>query len=104
MNNADNFNPHERAGWEQIWRSNDIPPRFNSFAAPNDTVVEWADTLPPGGVVLDVGCGVGRHVLYLGGRGFQVAGVDISPSGIRLTQAACAERQILFDGHVSAMT
>ena len=104
MNNAYNSSPDERAGWEQIWRSGDIPPRFRSFAMPNDTVVAWADTIQPGGMVLDVGCGVGRHVVYLAGRGFQVAGVDISPSGIRLTQAACAERQILFDGHVSDMT
>ena len=39
----------------------------------------------------------------MGGHGFRMAGVDISPSGIRLTGVACAERQIAFDGHVCDM-
>jgi len=56
------------------------------------------------GFILDLGCGVGRHCVYLGERGFQVAGVDISPSGIHMAQEACAERQIAFDGQVSDMT
>lgn len=99
----DSLNSDEHAGWEQIWRSNDIPPRYRSFAPPNDTVVEWVEGVSPGGFILDVGCGVGRHLVYLGERGFQVAGVDISPSGIRLAQEACAERQIIADVRVSAM-
>ncbi len=93
----------ERAGWELIWRSGNIPPRYQSLAEPNPTVIEWADTLPSGAFVLDVGCGVGRHVVYLGGRGFRVAGVDISPSGIRITQEVCAERKIPVDARVSDM-
>lgn len=97
------FHPDEHAGWESIWRSGDIPPRYRSFAAPNDTVVEWVETVPPGGFILDVGCGVGRHLVYLGGRGYRVAGVDISPSGIRLSQEACAQRQIAADVRVSEM-
>lgn len=98
------YDAAERGGWEEIWRSEDIPPRYRSFAAPNDSVVAWAEMIPPGGFVLDVGCGVGRHAVYLGGRGFRMAGVDISPSGVRLAQAACAGRRIGFDGRVSPMT
>lgn len=98
------LNSKEQAGWEQIWRSGNIPPRYQSFAAANTTVVEWIETVAPGSFILDVGCGVGRHVIYLGERGFRVAGVDVSPSGIRLAQAACVERQITFDGQVSDMT
>lgn len=97
------LNSNEQAGWEQIWRSGNIPPRYQSFAAANTTVVEWVETVAPGSFILDVGCGVGRHVIYLGEQGFRVAGVDISPSGVRLAQAACAERQIAFDGQVSDM-
>lgn len=100
----DASNPDERAGWEFIWRSGDIPPRYRSIAAPNATVVEWAEALPPGGFILDVGCGAGRHVTYLGERGFRLAGVDISPTGIRMAQEACAERRITFDGRVADMT
>lgn len=101
---TDSSNSDERVGWELIWRSGDIPPRYRSFAAPNATVVEWAKTIPSGGFILDVGCGIGRHLLYLGERGFRVAGVDISPSGIRMAQEVCAQRLINFDGRVSDMT
>jgi tellurite methyltransferase len=93
----------ERVGWELIWRRGDDHPRYGSSAAPDPAVVEWAETIPSQGLVLDLGCGVGRHMVYLGERGFRMAGVNISPSGIRLTREACAGRQIIFDGHVSDM-
>jgi SAM-dependent methyltransferase len=97
-------NSEERAGWEMLFRSGVFPPRYQTLAAPNDSVVEWADTLPAGGSVLDVGCGVGRHVIYLGARGFKMSGMDLSPSGVKRSREACAERQIDFDGRVSDMT
>ncbi len=92
-----------RIGWEPIWSSDNIPDRFASFASPNDTVVDWADSLPAGAYVFDLGCGVGRHVTYLGGRGFHMMGADISPTGVQRTFAACAERGIAFDGRVCDM-
>jgi len=36
------------------------------------------------GRVLDVGCGAGRHSLYLQGRGFDVTGIDNSPLAIKV--------------------
>src|ERR1700687_3763964 len=95
--------PDEQVGWELIWRRGDDHPRYGSSAAPDPAVVGWAEAIPSQGLVLDLGCGVGRHMVYLGGRGFRMAGVDISPTGIRLTQEACADRQIAFEGHVSDM-
>jgi SAM-dependent methyltransferase len=92
-----------RVGWEPIWSSDRIPDRYATFAAPNDSVVDWANSLPPGALVLDLGCGVGRHVTYLGGRGFALAGADVSPTGMQRTSAVCAERGIAFDGHVCDM-
>jgi tellurite methyltransferase len=95
--------PNEQVGWELIWRRGDGHPRYGSSAATDANVVRWAEAIPAGSFILDLGCGVGRHVVYLGRRGFRMAGVDISPSGIRLTGVACAERQIAFDGHVCDM-
>ena len=40
------------------------------------------------GKVLDVGCGAGRHSLYLQGQGFDVVGIDNSPLAIEV----CKER------------
>src|SRR5262245_17961988 len=101
---ANSSTPDDRAGWEAIWRSGDIPPRYRTLAPPDNPIVEWANMLPANGLVLDIGCGVGRHCIYLAGRGFRVAGMDISPSGIKQTKAACAERNIPFEGRVSDMT
>ncbi len=36
------------------------------------------------GRVLDVGCGAGRHSLYLQGKGHDVVGIDISPLAIKV--------------------
>ena len=94
----------ERIGWELIWRHGNGHPRYGSYAAPDAAVTDWATALPKESFVLDLGCGVGRHVVYLIGRGFRVAGVDISPSGIRLSREACADRGISFEGQVSDMT
>ncbi|HQN19618.1 MAG TPA: class I SAM-dependent methyltransferase, partial [Syntrophobacteraceae bacterium] len=34
--------------------------------------------LPPGGSILDVGCGTGRHAIELAKRGYAVTGLDLS--------------------------
>ncbi len=36
------------------------------------------------GSVLDIGCGAGRHALYLQNKGFDVTGIDISPLAIKV--------------------
>lgn len=53
----------------------------------------FADTLPPGGEVLDLGCGSGRPVAaWLIGRGFRVTGVDASPRLIARCREAFPEQ------------
>lgn len=46
--------------------------------------------LQPGMLVLDVGCGPGRHSLSLARRGFDVVGVDHSAEFVRLARDAAA--------------
>jgi len=52
----------------------------------NDDVSAWvrrfAPLIAPGGDVLDVACGRGRHVRFLLDRGFRVTAVDIDVSGL----------------------
>lgn len=43
------------------------------------------------GRILDVGCGAGRHSLYLQDMGFEVVGIDISPKAIE----TCRSRGLL---------
>jgi 2-polyprenyl-3-methyl-5-hydroxy-6-metoxy-1,4-benzoquinol methylase len=51
------------------------------------------------GKVLDIGCGAGRHALYLQEKGHEVVGIDISPLAIK----ACKERG-LMDARVVPIT
>lgn len=44
--------------------------------APSDWVRRWVPLVRPGGTVLDVACGSGRHVRWLAEAGFRVTGVD----------------------------
>jgi SAM-dependent methyltransferase len=46
--------------------------------------------LPPGGSVLDVGCGTGRHAIELAKRGYVVTGLDLSSE--MLSRAADAAK------------
>ena len=43
---------------------------------PSDWVQRWARLIRPGGTVLDVACGSGRHFRWLAAQGFRVTGVD----------------------------
>ena len=46
------------------------------MAAPSAWVQRWVHLLRPGGTVLDVACGHGRHVRWLAERGFAVTALD----------------------------
>ena len=38
------------------------------------------------GKILDIGCGAGRHSLYLQNKGFDVLGIDNSPGAVKVTR------------------
>jgi len=46
------------------------------LAAPSSWITRWAHLIRPGGRVLDLACGGGRHAVWLMGQGFAVLGVD----------------------------
>jgi SAM-dependent methyltransferase len=52
------------------------PPSAHGGAPPSDWVTRWAPLAPPGGRVLDVACGSGRHARWWAARGFAVTGID----------------------------
>ncbi len=46
------------------------------MTAPSAWVRRWVHLITPGGTVLDLACGSGRHVRWLAAQGFRVTGVD----------------------------
>ena len=44
--------------------------------APSPWIQRWSHLVPPGGAVLDVACGRGRHLRWFRDRGHPVTGVD----------------------------
>ncbi len=38
------------------------------------------------GKVLDIGCGAGKHALYLQNQGYEVTGIDISPLAVEVSE------------------
>lgn len=47
--------------------------------------------------ILDLGCGSGRHLIHLAKEGFKACGLDISPTGLRLTREWVDEESLEAD-------
>lgn len=67
-------------------------------------VMAFADTLPAGARVLDLGAGVGRHALALARRGFAVAALDAAPEGIAEINRIAAAEGLTVDARIGMMT
>ena len=63
--------------------------------APSPWITRWAHLVPPGGTVLDVACGYGRHTRYFYASKNAVASVDSSQAAIdsiaNMGEAVCAD-------------
>jgi SAM-dependent methyltransferase len=66
---------------------------------PNTALVATVSDLPVGRA-LDLGCGEGADSIWLAERGWQVTGLDISPTAIGRAQAAAAQLDVP-DGRLS---
>jgi SAM-dependent methyltransferase len=69
--------------------------RLHGNEAPSAWIQRWSPLLRPGGTVLDVACGFGRHMRWFAARGHPVVGVDRSQEAIDavrpLGEAICAD-------------
>src|SRR6059036_215345 len=79
--NPRRVSPHP---WELAWKEG----RWQELSPPLPAVAEFADYLKQLNVskLLDLGCGAGRHAIYLAKAGFQVTGLDVSTTALRELQ------------------
>lgn len=70
----------ERAFYDELFDRN---PENEHITSGYDDLYDFAFKQPPGGVVLDLGCGTGAHAVRLAGRGYDVIAVDLSAAGVR---------------------
>lgn len=70
-------------GWEQLFRKTEY-----IWTKPHRDVANLAPLLKSKKFhrILDLGCGYGRHTVYLAKKGFFVTGSDISPTALKLAQ------------------
>jgi len=79
------------AEWNHILKRKDYSPE-----KPAELVVNLMPVLKKKNAkrILDLGCGAGRHVIYLTERRFEVHGVDLSEVGIKITKERIKKRKL----------
>ena len=84
----------EQTAWESFFDAHAPIYEDNVFTRNTAQEVDFLPDelhLPPGGSVLDVWCGTGRHAVALAKRGYAVTGLDLS-AAIRFSRFSTALR------------
>jgi SAM-dependent methyltransferase len=69
-------------------------PAGHGSEPPSDWVVRWSHLVPAGGTVLDVACGLGRHVRWFSERNHPVSSVDRSSDAINFVSAIASRNPV----------
>jgi len=87
--------------WDELFQDESF-----RWREPHQRVVAFARDLRTRGAqrLLDLGCGTGRHVVYLAREGFTVCGTDISPRGLELARAWLRDEGLEADLQLCDMT
>lgn len=80
--------------WDQEYQRGWVP---WDIGRPQPAFVSLAHRDEIGGPVLDSGCGTGENALMLAERGFEVMGVDISPTAIERARLKAQGRDLAVD-------
>ncbi|MFI0929112.1 class I SAM-dependent methyltransferase [Streptomyces sp. NPDC021012] len=88
---ADRWTEGGAGWWDGFYADRDKPVPF-FVAKPDENLVSYVERglLPAGGKVLDLGCGPGRNALYLASAGYEVTGIDLSPTAVAWAEERAA--------------
>lgn len=77
--------------WNQILRDEKYSPE-----EPDELIVSFVNLLRKKKErrVLDLGCGAGRHAVYMAEHGFETHGLDLSDTGLKMTKKRLERRKL----------
>ena len=89
--------------WDEIWQR---WRRFYEGRPPEQAVIDLAARLKAEGRhrVHDLGCGPGRHLLYLAAEGFETSGSDFSPAAVETCRRRLREADLSASVTLADMT
>lgn len=99
----------ERACLDSVRAKYSQPLDVERYAAGPAGLEPWEEALvrahvPPGGRVLDIGCGAGREAVGLARAGFRVVGLDIAPAMVAAARRRAAEEGLDIAFQVGSVT
>ncbi|MFQ6397416.1 class I SAM-dependent methyltransferase [Nocardia sp. KC 131] len=77
--------------WNSVYDNGSAP---WVIGEPQPAIVELTAQGLVRGAVLDVGCGAGEHTIHLAGLGYDVLGVDLSPSAVAYARSNAEEHGV----------
>lgn len=80
--------------WEEYFKEGGKG--VSNWRKPDNYVVEIVPLLKRKGFrkILELGCGSGRHTIFLAKKGFLVIGSDLSPTALKITQKRMVEEKL----------
>ena len=87
--------------WDKIYAQ-----QGKVFTEPHEDLPKFVQSLRKSGAstILDLGCGSGRHVIYLARCGFSVFGIDNSQEGLKITRKWLNDERLDADLQLHSMT
>jgi tellurite methyltransferase len=102
MNDQNRFATAHQA-WDQRWTDESVQ---QDWLTPEPLVVDALPLLRRRNVqrVVDIGCGIGRHALFLATEGYDVTGIDLSQHGLETARTAARSAGVDIDYRIGNFT